>query len=259
MLYYQLTGFMEGDKPRPDLDLHLPDPDEAALLLDFDGTLIEIAERPEGVTVPDSVPALLDRAMTRLGGRVALVSGRAVADLERFLPDFEGVLIGSHGSERRINGETTHSAEFDQATIETLQRLVTDFAKLQPAFLVEPKPTGVVLHFRQAQERGALALHFMDCLAAAAEGFKLQPALCAYEIKPDSVGKDLALAELFRSGPFAGCKPIYAGDDLTDEPALEWAEAQGGVGIKVGGAESATTHRLPDPAALRAKLERWLA
>jgi trehalose 6-phosphate phosphatase len=259
MLYYQMTGFMEGDRPKPDLCLDMPRTEDAALFLDFDGTLVEIADTPDGVVVPDAVPAILSRAMDRLDGRVALVSGRSVAALERFLPAFEGTLIGSHGAERRVDGQTSHTAEFDRTVIETLQRLVADFASLRPSFLVEPKPTGVVLHYRQAQEHGALALHFMDSLACAAEGFRLQPALCAYELKPDTVGKDVALAALWEDAAFAGKTPIYAGDDLTDEPALEWVESKGGVAVKIGGADTAATHHLPDPAALRERLEKWLA
>jgi trehalose 6-phosphate phosphatase len=208
--------------------------------------------------VPDAVPALLDRAMSKLDGRVAIVSGRSISDLEAFLPGFDGAVIGSHGAERRIDGEVT-VAEFDAETIATLQRIVTDFARIQPAFLVEPKPAGVVLHYRQAQEHGAEALHFMDALVSAAPGFRLQPALCAYEIKPDTVGKDIALADLFEAAPFAYTIPVYAGDDLTDEPALDWAASMGGIAIKVGGAETTAAHRLKDPIALRERLERWLA
>jgi trehalose 6-phosphate phosphatase len=258
MLYYQMCGFMEGDRPKPDLGLHLPPPERAALFLDFDGTLVEIAETPDGVEIPDAVTELLARAMDRLEGRVALVSGRSVADLERMVPGFEGTLIGSHGAERRVDGATENAAEFDETAIATLQRMTRDFASLKPAFLVEPKPTGVVLHYRQAQEHGALALHFMDALAQAADGFRLQPALCAYEIKPDSVGKDVALAALWQGPAFEGCVPIYAGDDLTDEPALDWAQRQGGLAIKVGGADSVAEHRLPGPAALHERLADWL-
>ncbi|GIT89780.1 trehalose 6-phosphate phosphatase [Jannaschia pagri] len=259
MLYYQMMGFMEGDRPRADYDLPLPPPDTASLFLDFDGTLVDIADRPDGVVVPPLVPAFLEMAQKRLAGRVAIVSGRSVAQLEAFLPDFDGPLIGSHGAERRIAGETTQAREFDADRIDVLQRMVTDFASLHPAFLVETKPTGVVLHYRQAQEQGALALRFMDSIAAAADGFRLQPALCAYEIKPDSVGKDIALADLFDTAPFAGTTPVYAGDDLTDEPALAWAADQGGAAIKVGEADTVAAHRLPSPQALLDRLGAWLA
>ncbi|PWJ22390.1 trehalose-phosphatase [Jannaschia seohaensis] len=259
MLYYQMTGFMEGDRPEPDYALRLPAPEDAALFLDFDGTLLDIAATPDEIIVPEDLPALLTRAMDRLDGRVALVTGRNVAGLEHFLPSFDGAVIAAHGAELRVDGKTFQAGDYDTDTIAGLQRVVAEFAKLQPAFLVENKPTGVVLHYRQAQEQGALALHFMDSLAQAAPGFRLQPALCAYEIKPDSVAKDLALADMMARAPFKGKLPIYAGDDLTDEPALSWADAAGGVAIKVGGADTVAPHWLADPTALRALLARWLA
>ncbi len=260
MLYYQMTGFMEGDAPPSPMErLHLPDTAEASLFLDFDGTLVDIADRPDGIRIPDRLHGLLARAFDRLDGRVALVSGRTVDELRAFLPRFEGPLIGAHGAERWVEGRMERAGEFDADRIAGLQRLVADFAVLQPAFLVENKPTGVVLHYRQAQEQGALAMHFMESLVAASDGFKLQPALCAYEIKPDGVGKDIALAALLDNPPFAGSRPVFAGDDLTDEPALELVQARKGVGIKIGTAESVARYRLSDPAALMARLETWLA
>ncbi|UWQ18946.1 trehalose-phosphatase [Jannaschia sp. M317] len=259
MLYYQMTGFMEGDSPTDQGRITLPKHEDAALFLDFDGTLVEIADRPDGITVPERITTMLKRAQDRLDGRVALVSGRSVSDLEAFLPDFDGPLIGAHGAERRIEGTTEHTQDFDLGKIATLQKLVEDYASLQSGFLVETKPTGVVLHYRQAQEHGALALHFMESLAEAADGFRLQPALCAYEIKPDSVGKDIALSDLLETAAFKGKTPIYAGDDLTDEPPLELVKSLGGTAIKIGGRESVAEYGLETPEMLLRLLEKWLA
>jgi trehalose 6-phosphate phosphatase len=262
MLYYQMTGFMQGDADAPEPDeaeCRLPDPTKAALFLDFDGTLIDIADTPDGVTVPPEVAQLLTRATERLDGRVAIVSGRTVADLRRFLPDFAGPLVGAHGTEMHRDGETRRIVDVDAESVAHLQRLVRDFAKLQPAFLVEDKPTGVVLHYRAAQELGALAMGFMDSVAKAAEGFKLQPALCAYEIKPEGAGKDVAIEALMTGAPFAGHLPIYAGDDLTDEPALQLAMDLGGAAIKVGTCDTVARHRIDTPEGLRAQLAHWLA
>ena len=257
MLFYEMTGFMPAHLPAAEgREIALPDPADAWLLLDFDGSLVEIADRPDGVVVDPRVSALLARAHDRLDGRVALVSGRSIEALEAFLPDFAGDMIGTHGAEMRVGGTWQQTAEFDPITVSRLQRLVADFAALQPAFLVEPKPSGVVLHYRQAEELGALALHFMETLANATEGFKLQPALMAYELKPDSVGKDVGLERLIGRD---GRTPVYAGDDLTDEPAIEMVQARGGVGIKIGEAESVARCRLPTPDAFIDVLEKWLA
>ncbi|UWQ21315.1 trehalose-phosphatase [Jannaschia sp. W003] len=256
MMYYEMTGFMPkhpDGQERP--DIRFPDHSNAWLLLDFDGSLVEIADRPDGVDVPDRVQALLDRAQERLDGRVALVSGRSVESLEHFLPGFRGSIVGTHGAELRIDGTRSRAVEWDEATVSRLQRVVADFAALRPEFLVEPKPSGVVLHYRQAEELGALALHFMEALSQAAEGFRLQPALMAYEIKPEGVGKDAGIKRLLGDDRHV---PIYAGDDLTDEPALGLVRERGGVSIKIGQCETVAEHRLAGPSQLLDHLERWL-
>ncbi|SDY74200.1 trehalose 6-phosphatase [Jannaschia faecimaris] len=261
MEFYQMTGFMGQPDAVEDEDLStaLPPLDKATLLLDFDGTLVDIAERPEGILVSDEVSDILDRAMNRLNGRVALVSGRSIETIERFLPTFRGTLIGTHGAEIRHEGKHENTIGLDHNTIGLLTRLAEDFAVLRPEFLVEPKPSGVVLHYRQADHHGALALRFMESLAMAADGFRLQPALMAYELKPEGVGKDIALKRLLDLPMFQGTIPVFAGDDLTDEPALELVQEMGGTGIKIGQAESVAKARLHDPAALLKILDDWLS
>lgn len=260
MEYYEMTGFMgvQTDSADDCTGIEMPRPEDAALLLDFDGTLVEIADRPDGIVVSPETRRILARAHERLAGRVAIVSGRSVADLERFLPDFPGPLVGTHGSEMREGGEHRQLVEIDKATVSRLIRLADDFAALRPEFLVEHKPSGVVLHYRQAEEYAALAMRFMDSLAMAADGFRLQPALMAYEIKPEGVGKDSALERLLSTGSFVGKTPVYVGDDLTDEPALQLAQDHGGIAIKVGPAETVAYHRLDGPADVLRLLGGWL-
>ena len=261
MLFYEMAGFMPGhaDDAMDGTDLGLPRPEEACFLTDFDGTLVEIADRPMDVVVPDGLPDLLKRIHDRTSGRMAVVSGRSIDALEHFLPDFPGDLVGTHGAETRIDGARAAAGDYDLATVSRLQRLVEDFVALQPRFLMETKPFGVVLHYRQAEEQAGLALRFMESLAAAAEGFRLQPALMAYELKPESVGKDIGIETLLALPGWEGKTPIFAGDDLTDEPAIETVQKHGGVGIKIGEAESAASYRLSCPRAFIAHLETWLA
>ena len=257
MMYYEMTGFMPGQNGAEECgQIEFPEHDDAWLLLDFDGCLVEIADRPDGVDVPARVPALLQRAVERLSGRVALVSGRSIADLETFLPDYKGLIVGTHGSEIRIDGKRSNTVDYDEQTVARLQRAVADFAALRPEFLVEDKPSGVVLHYRQAEELGAVALHFMEALAQASEGFRLQPALMAYEIKPDGVGKDIGIDRLLGDDHR---RAVYAGDDLTDEPALKYVQDRGGIAIKIGEAETVAKYRLPGPPELIDRLEKWLA
>lgn len=241
-----------GDAGPPDL------PGDAALFLDFDGCLVEIAPRPDAVVVPPDLPGRLARLHRRLGGAVALISGRGIADLRRHLPGFPGAIAGSHGAELSLDGrriEATHGAKIDLAGLHAAAR---DLATPHPALLVEAKPHGVALHYRADPALRGFVEDAMTRLAAAFPGMALQPARMALELRPAGVGKDAALARLIGLDGFAGRMPVYAGDDLTDEPAIAEAQARGGFGIRIGGGRTVARHRLPDPAALARWLDRAL-
>ncbi len=223
-----------------------------ALFVDFDGTLVEIAPTPDAIVVPDGLSAMLAQLHASAEGAVAVVSGRMLADLERFLDGFPGVLIGSHGAERR--GAPALPLP------EGLRELQAEVRRIAEAegLLAEIKSRGAALHFRAAPEREALARGFAEALAAAFPAFVLQPAKMAFELKPKGAAKDVALAEAMRAPPFAGRRPVYLGDDATDEPALAWVAGKGGVAVKVGEGESTAPHRLESPGAVLDWLARAL-
>ncbi len=251
---------------RPDMptrqDCDPPDlPGNAALFLDFDGCLVEIALRPDAIHVPPDLPGRLARLHERLGGAVALISGRDIADLRRHLPDFPGAIAGSHGAELSLDGrriEAVHDAAIDLAALHAAAR---NLAAPYPALLVEAKPHGVSLHYRADPALRGFAEDAMARLAGDFPGMALQPAKMAMELRPAGIGKGGALARLMGLNAFAGRMPVYAGDDLTDEPAMAEAQARGGIGIKIGGikigaGETVARYRLPDPAALASWLDR---
>lgn len=233
-------------------------PRDAALMLDFDGCLVEIAARPDAVRVPDTLPALLRALHERQGGAVALVSGRDVADLRRYLPDFPGVIAGSHGAEMSLDSgriEATHETALDLAGLHAAAR---EAAAPHPTLLVEPKPHGVAIHYRADP---ALRPQVEAAMARLAEGFPgmaIQPAKMAVELRPAGSGKDGAVTRLMALPAFAGRMPVYAGDDLTDEAAIGAAQAQGGFGIKIGEGATGARYRLEGPAALAHWLQRAL-
>lgn len=234
--------------PPPDL------PPRAALFLDFDGCLVEIAPRPDAVVVTPALTQRLIRLHGWLEGALAIVSGRDIADLRRRLPDFPGAIAGSHGAELSLDKsltETTHDMNLDAAA---LHRLAAEAVADRPAILVERKPHGVALHYRADPSQRDVVETVMQRLAATHPGMVLQPAKMAVELRPAGSGKDSALKRLLALPPFVGRLPVYAGDDLTDEPAMAHVQAQGGFGIKIGSGETVARHRLPDPAALG----RWL-
>lgn len=229
-------------------------PADAALFLDFDGCLVEIAARPDAVVIPPDLPGRLARVHDRLGGAVALVSGRDIAALRGFLPDFPGAIAGSHGAELALPGqaiEQTHGADLD---VGALHRAADAAVAGTPAILVERKPHGVALHYRADPGLRPVVEEAMAGLARAHPGMVLQLAKMAVELRPAGRGKDGALDRLMALPPFAGRVPVYAGDDLTDEVAMAHAQAHGGWAIKIGAGETVARYRLPDPAAL----SRWL-
>ena len=225
-------------------------PKDAALFLDFDGCLVEIADRPDAVVVSDALRARLARLHAMLDGAVALISGRDVADLRGFLPDFAGVVAGSHGAELSLAPgriEAVHDQPFDAAA---LHARAHELARPHPALLVEEKPHGVALHYRADPSLEGYVQQVMQDMLQANPGLMLQPSKMALELRPGGVGKDSALAGLMQRPPFAGRTPVFAGDDHTDEPAMRQAQALGGFAIKIGEGDTVANHRLTDPAAL---------
>lgn len=235
-----------------------PLPADAALFLDFDGCLVEIAPRPDAVVVAPALRERLVRLHRRLDGALALISGRDVANLRGHLVDFPGMVAGSHGSELSPSPdriEALHEQPFDA---QALHRAAHDMAAPHPSVLVEEKPHGVAMHYRKDPSLQGFVEDAMHALAEQNPHLMLQPAKMALELRPGGVGKDTALARLMQMPPFAGRMPVFAGDDTTDEPAMAEAQSRGGFAVKIGDGPTAARHRLSDPAALAAWLDASL-
>lgn len=237
----------------------LPAPSDATLFLDFDGTLVEIADDPRGIDVPAGLAGLLNRLEHRLEGRLAIVTGRPVADIRSFLPRFEGAVCGGHGAELSLAaGRSTPLAEMSPSALDDARGQAARLAAANPGILVEDKPTGVAIHYRHAREAEGDVRTLANGIAARYDDVAVQTAHFAYELRPSGASKDRALALLMTRDPFAGMRPVFAGDDDTDEPAIRHVEASGGVGIRIGETESAARLRLPGPTAMLDLLEGWL-
>jgi trehalose 6-phosphate phosphatase len=236
--------------PHPPLDLL----DDAALFLDFDGTLVDLAETPDAIQVPAGLQPLLRRLEERLSGRLAIVSGRSIADLERYLPHGNIALAGSHGLELRLaDGERVplHLP----VGLDEVRAQVRDFAQAREGLLVEGKPAGVALHYRRAPGHGSEASTFMEGLGEAS-GLMVQHGHMVVELRPAGADKGDAVRAFMAQPHYAGARPVFVGDDLTDEHAFHAAAALGGAGILVGpGRDSAALYRLPSVAAVSAWLE----
>ncbi|WP_150291739.1 trehalose-phosphatase [Sphingobium estronivorans] len=215
-------------------DLPAPPPallNGAALFLDFDGTLAPIADTPDGVVIDDALLALLARLRDRLHGRLAIVSGRSVATLRDFgFGPF--LLAGTHGLEFAMPGSAV-DAPARLPAIDEAEAAFHDFAAGKPGLLVERKTISVGLHFRGApqwgREAGMLAERLADRF-----GLALQPGKMLYELRPGGADKGSALRALMQKPPMAGGKPLFIGDDVTDEEGFAAAREMGGSGILVG-------------------------
>ena len=202
-----------------------------SLFLDFDGTLVDLAETPDGISVPDDLIGNLQGLAARLDGRLALVSGRALTDLERHLGAVAFACAGSHGADVRAAGGTmlgnpARGLPRDVATE------VGAFARAH-GLRYEAKTHGAALHSRERPEASEAARQFLDALAAR-EGLAVSHGKAVSELLHGGADKGSAVDLFLREIPFAGTRPIFVGDDVTDEDGFVAARALGGVAIAVG-------------------------
>jgi len=223
-----------------------PSPDlleNAALFLDFDGTLVELADAPDRIRVPAGLAPTLERLRRRLGGRLAIVSGRSLADLERHLPLHGIAFSGSHGLELRLANGTSLPLSVPIG-LDDVRARVEAFAAGAPGLIVEEKPAGIALHYRLAPRQAARADAFMTALAKA-RGFDVQRGAMVVELRPNGATKGDALKAFMTEPEFIGARPLFMGDDLTDEHGFAAAADLGGAGVLVGPErESAARYRL---------------
>lgn len=255
--YYEMIGFAsesaETDSTIPDL----PDLSRAAFVFGFDGTLVDIAERPDAITVRADLEDLLIGLDERAGGGVTIVSERALADLERRLPRFRGTLIGSHGAERRQDGRRVVVPEAEDGRLGEFRDIIRAWASHHRSVLVEEKPASVALHFRRAPEQQPGCVRLLHALTESHDDFVVSHGKMSVELLPARVCKRAAVDEVLSARP--GPMPVIVGDDPTDEGMLALAVERGGYGIKVGPDDTEASHRLASVAEVHAMMMRWLA
>jgi len=204
----------------------------ASLFLDFDGTLVDIVPDPSAVEVTSGLRDLLAVLQERLGGRVAILTGRSASDVDARLQPVSMVLGGSHGLETRIDGSAEALVERPPGLDDALAKLRA-LQERHPGVIVEEKPLCVAIHYRQAPQAEA-ACRAAVTEAAQAHGLEVQPGKMVLELKPAGGDKGAALRTIMEQGGFAGTRPVFLGDDLTDEPGFRAAAALGGAGVLVG-------------------------
>jgi trehalose 6-phosphate phosphatase len=231
------------------------DPSDWALFLDIDGTLLELQPRPEDVRSDAELIQLLEGLCHRFQDAVALISGRPVTDIDRIFAPSTFSAAGSHGAECRLAGETHDVLELPTLPEATLQRGKA-LANQHAGLLMELKLHGAAMHYRGAPEAQELVLSWIqrEC-EQLGEAFCILVGKMVYELVPAEVDKGSALQQLLGCDRFANRKPIFIGDDVTDEPGFEVTNRHDGLSIYVGkGEQSLATLRLNNVA----KVREWL-
>lgn len=219
-----------------------------ALFLDFDGTLVDIADHPDHVLVGPDLTDHLHNLDGILSGRLAIITGRPLTALDGFLGKNQIKAVGSHGCEYR--GAPVPPAPLSSASLQKIAQL----HQIWPKLVIEPKPFGIAVHYRQEPDAASSVLSTMESLAKI-EKLAAKTGKMLVELGPKNTNKGKAVMALMQTNSFQHSTPIFIGDDVTDEDGFLAARQFGGQGILVGPPRpTAATYRLSTPA----DVLRWL-
>ena len=238
-----------------------PNPKTVGLFLDVDGTLLEFAPTPDGVAVPDGLIADLAAAEDRLGGALALLSGRPIAELDRLFQPLRLRASGVHGAEmRRVPGPDGIECQ-SEALPEALVDSVHALAARYPVRFLERKGASLALHVTPDEAPVAALRCALERLVLAfpASDLDVVEGRHVLEIKPHGLHKGTAIERFMAERPFAGRAPVFISDSPMDRAGFDAALALGGKAYGVGPAMAGLSGRFEDPSAVRAWLKRLTA
>jgi trehalose 6-phosphate phosphatase len=205
-----------------------------ALFLDIDGTLLDIAPSPDAVRVPASLAPVLARAQARLGGALAIASGRTLAEIDQLIAPLRLPCVAEHGAVIRFPGGAVAVAGADHAVPERWKFELCAGARAWRGVMIEEKAYSVAVHYRLAPEREAEVRGLVAAVTSHdPQLFEVLPARMAFEIRHRSLTKASAVERFMPNPPFAGRIPVFVGDDVTDEDGFRAALARGGLALRV--------------------------
>jgi trehalose 6-phosphate phosphatase len=231
--------------------------DGCALLLDIDGTLLDLAPTPREVWVPPGLAKTLNRLLEKTSGALALVSGRSLNDIDLIFAPEQFPAVGGHGAEMRLATDSeavaTHAPPMDKE----LKRRLAAIAKLSPGILLEDKGYSLALHYRLAPHAEKAIYEAVSLIRADLPNAPIEvlPGKCVCEIKHSGFNKASGVIELMNHEPFKGRRPIFIGDDVTDESVFAIMPDFGGLAFSVGRRAQGVADYFDDPAEVR----DWLA
>src|SRR3954452_23945852 len=197
----------------------VPHLSESAVLLDIDGTLLDLMPTPREVWVPPGLSKTLNRLLARTNGALALVSGRSLNDIDLIFAPEQFPAVGGHGAEMRIDPDSESVASHAPPMDRELKRRLAAIAKLSPGILLEDKGYSLALHYRLAPHAEAAIYDAVSAIRADLPNAPIEvlPGKSVCEIKPSGFTKATGVIELMTREPFMGRRPIFIGDDVTDE------------------------------------------
>ena len=205
------------------------------LFLDVDGTLIELTDSPLESFVGAALKTLLSDVAERLGGAVALVSGRSIHRLDALFAPLRLPAAGLHGVERRKASGATHGASFVDAQLNAARTAVQALLETHPGTSMEDKGRAIAVHYRLAPQLEASVRQALSAIAKPlGSHYHIQEGNMVLELKPRGFSKATAIKAFMQETPFRGRKPVFVGDDLTDEDGFRMVEEYGGISIAVG-------------------------
>jgi trehalose 6-phosphate phosphatase len=235
----------------------IPDLHECALLLDVDGTILDLAPTPQGVWVPPSLRRAMGRLTERSGGALALVSGRSLSELDLLFSPLQLPAIGGHGAEFRPAAGAEVPVRSPTPLDAAIKRKFAVVAEIGPGVLIEDKGYAIALHYRLAPQLEAVVKKAVGAICAENPSAPIEvlPGKFVLEVKQRGFSKATGVRELMRYPPFADRHPIFIGDDVTDEPVFEMIGEFDGLAFSVGRMVAGVNGHFERPEAVRS----WLA
>ena len=214
----------------------VPHLSETAILLDIDGTLLELMPTPREVWVPPGLSKTLNRLLARTNGALALVSGRSLNDIDLIFAPEQFPVVGGHGAEMRIDPENESVASHAPPMDKELKRRLAAIAKLSPGILLEDKGYSLALHYRLAPHAEKAIYAAVSLIRADLPNAPIEvlPGKCVCEIKHSGFTKATGVRELMTHEPFKGRRPLFIGDDVTDESVFGIMPDYDGLAFSVG-------------------------
>jgi trehalose 6-phosphate phosphatase len=236
--------------------LRTPDRSEIAYFFDLDGTLVDIVDSPAQVRPGHEIRLLIETLDRSVGGALALITGRSIADIDHLFPDSHLCVAGQHGVERRdASGAMSQHGHRPPHLDLVRDRLAASVGR-HPGLILEDKGLSLALHYRRAPQFVAAAHRLMHwACSTMGQEYCLQVGKSVVELKPAGKDKGAAVADFMAEAPFAGRTPIFVGDDVTDEYGFDVVNRLGGYSVKVGAGPTTARWRLPNA---RAVIE-WLS